>query len=72
MSEREIGRYGRVRTPRHGPPPVHWDDDRWNKQWHRAADHAHVRFGAADVAEAMFDEWREVLGFPPASVRRRG
>jgi hypothetical protein len=51
---------------------VHWDDDRWTKQWHRAADHAHVRFRAADVAEAMLDQWHEVLGIPPASVRRRG
>jgi glycosyltransferase involved in cell wall biosynthesis len=44
---------------------VHWDDDRWIEQWRRAADHAHLEFGATDVAGAMFDQWREVLGVRP-------
>jgi glycosyltransferase involved in cell wall biosynthesis len=46
---------------------VHWDDDRWIEQWRRAADYAHLEFGAPDVAEAMLDQWRDVLGVrPPA------
>jgi glycosyltransferase involved in cell wall biosynthesis len=44
---------------------VHWDDDRWTEQWRRAADHAHLRFGATDVAETMLDQWRDVLGVRP-------
>jgi GT2 family glycosyltransferase len=44
---------------------VHWDDDRWTRQWRRAADHAHLHYGATDVAEAMLDQWRGVLGVRP-------
>jgi glycosyltransferase involved in cell wall biosynthesis len=44
---------------------VHWDDDRWIEQWRRAADYAHLEFGAPDVAEAMLDQWRDVLGVRP-------
>ena len=46
---------------------AHWDDDRWRQQWCCAADHAHLHHGSRDVAEAMLDQWREVLGIrPPA------
>jgi hypothetical protein len=45
---------------------VHWDDARWTGQWLRATDHAHVNFGAAEVADVMVDQWREVLGVRPA------
>jgi hypothetical protein len=41
---------------------VHWDDARWRRQWCRAADHAHLHHGSSDVAEAMLEQWREVLG----------
>lgn len=44
---------------------AHWDDDRWTERWRRAADHAHTRYGATDVAEAMVTQWREVLGVGP-------
>lgn len=41
---------------------IHWSDDRWQRRWCAAADHAHVNFGAADVAARMLDQWHEVLG----------
>jgi glycosyltransferase involved in cell wall biosynthesis len=44
---------------------VHWDDDRWRQQWCRAADRAHLHHGSRDIAEAMLDQWREVLGVRP-------
>ncbi|HET6953748.1 MAG TPA: glycosyltransferase [Acidimicrobiales bacterium] len=44
---------------------AHWDDARWTDRRRRAADHAHVNFGAADVAGDMVAQWREVLGVRP-------
>ena len=46
---------------------VHWDEDRWRAQWRRASDHVHLHYGATDVAEAMLDQWREVLGVRAAT-----
>ncbi len=44
---------------------AHWDADRWRTQWRGASDHVHLNYGATDVAEAMLDQWRDVLGVRP-------
>jgi hypothetical protein len=41
---------------------VHWDDDRWTHQWRVASDHAHIHYGASDVALSMLRQWRDMLG----------
>ena len=47
---------------------AHWDADRWRHAVApRPSDHVHLNYGATDVAEAMLDQWRDVLGVrPPA------